>query len=160
VGGLAFAPCGTKLVTFAARDKFVRLWDASTRAEVATFAVPGEASPSLEPSTHAVAFSACGRYLALGVSVFAGNGPRACVYNVASRALIAPLLRARHGVYDVAFLPGDPPQLLVTDGNRLLHFANALAHDDTQPIIHGRGPDRKTPKASCVSSQPTASRRR
>lgn len=154
VRGLAFAPCGTRLVTFADGDKCARLWDTGTRAEVAQFPLPKDAATHLEPLLSAVAFSACGRYLAMGVSLFGGNGPRACVFEVKSKKLVAPMLRSRHGVVDVALLPGDPPQLLATDCNRLLHFANALAPEDTQPEIHGRGPDRKTPKASRLALAP------
>ena len=151
---LAYAPCGTKLVTVADTDKCARLWDAGTRAEIAQFPLPKDATTHLEPLLSAVAFSPCGRYLAMSVSLFGGNGPRACVYEVASKKLVAPLLRSRHGVVDVAFLPGEPLQLLATDCNRLLRFENALAPEDTQPIIHGRGPDRKTPKASRLALSP------
>jgi WD40 repeat protein len=154
VRGIVYAPCGTKLVTHADGEKCARLWDAGTRAELAKFPLPKDATTHLEPLLSAVAFSACGRYLAVGVSLFGGNGPRACVYEVAAKKLVAPLLRSRHGVYDVAFLPGEPLQLLVTDGNRLLHFENALAPEDTNPAIHGRGPDRKTPKASRIAFSP------
>ena len=149
VRGIAFSPDGARLVTHAGGDPFARVWDTGTRAEVAAFRTPGVPSSTFRPSPAAVAFSRCGRYLAVGGAMFDGTGSRVLVHELATGQPLAARFPCRTGVMDAAFTPGDPPGLVVADGNRLLHFGNILtAMPAPDPVRHGRGPDRKTPKCS------------
>ncbi|MCI0701604.1 MAG: hypothetical protein L0241_11025 [Planctomycetia bacterium] len=150
VRGVEFSPDGKQLATYGMDDSSARMWNPVERKEVAAFQMSGTATPSLKPTVYCIAFSRCGAYFALGGWAPNENDMRVLVWELASEKLVAPLLRPV-GVDDLAFTPGDPPGLLVVDGNRLNHFANALdPKENAKPVVYSRGPDRKTPKCSRV----------
>jgi WD40 repeat protein len=153
VRGVAFSPDGKLLATHGEGDTFARVWDPVTRKEVAAFETPVERSATLEPMIDCVAFSHCGRYIAVGSSSVGRQGLR--VWELATGKVVAPSLVMSDAPMGIAFTPGERPGLLVADGTRLNHFANALDPTGTaQPEAFGRGPDRASPKCSRVYLSP------
>jgi WD40 repeat protein len=159
--GMAYSPDGTRLATFERGSDLVRVWDPAERAEVASFRVPNvEADPAADPEATCVAFSQCGKYLAVGGAVtlgsgLVGDGPIVRVWELATGNVVAPALTPPDTPTELAFTPGDPPGLLVPVNGRLCHFANALdGGENVAPKVHNRSPDRKSPLASRVALSP------
>ncbi len=151
VRGVEFSPDGRRLATFGAGDSHARVWDRAEQKEVGAFLMPGQATPTLAPTVTGIAFSRCGAYLAAGVWAPNDIATHVVVWELVSGKVVAPALRPQGAAAGLAFTPGDPPGLLVADGDRLNHFASALdPKENTSPKVYNRGPDRKTPKCSRV----------
>jgi WD40 repeat protein len=153
--GVEFSPDGRVLATHAEGDSRARVWDVATRKEVAAFETPLDPAGTIEPTLNCVAFSRCGRYFAVGSSWAINQDVRVRVWELAGGKVVSPALRPHSTPMGMTFAPGDPPGLLVADGYRLNHFKRAVAAEqDADPVLFGRGPDRKTPKCSRVVFSP------
>jgi WD40 repeat protein len=150
VRGVAFSPDGTRLATHAFGDTFARLWDAATGSEVAAFEAHGRSATTLPTTIDCIAFSRCGRYLAVGATpALDGHGVR--VWELATGKAPGAILRPPSSANGIAFTPDDPPGLLVADAYRLSHFPDATTRAEAaKPEVHNRGPDRASPKCSRV----------
>lgn len=159
VHGVVFSPDGTRLATYGDADRYARLWDPLTRKEVAAFETPGEKVGTFEPFVNAVAFSPCGRYLAVAGATIGDNHPSVRIWELATGAVVVPDLYPAGPPVGMAFTPGERPGLLIADCNRLNYFVDALAtKPDTKPKLYNRGPDRKAPKCSRVYFAPDGKR--
>lgn len=156
--GVAYAPDG-RLGTFELGSDRVRVWNPAERAPLAEFQLPNLAPEgSFKPVVTCLAFSRCGKYLAVGGAVVLGGvgaDPAVRVWELDSGEVVSPLLRPPDTPTAVLFTAADPPGLLVPITGRLCHFAKAI--DGTEgaiPKIHNRSPDAKSPKASRVVLSP------
>ncbi|MBN9122276.1 MAG: hypothetical protein J0I06_24570 [Planctomycetes bacterium] len=156
--GIAYAPDG-RLATHEVGADRVRVWDPAGREELAAFQLPNpEAGGSYAPIVTCLAFSRCGKYLAVGGATITGgvgSDPIVRVWELGTGKVVSPSLRPPDTPTALLFTAADPPGLLVPVNGRLCHFASATdPAEGVTPKVHNRSPDAKSPQASRVALSP------
>ena len=148
VTDLIFSPDG-RLLASCGRQRFIGQALADPRSgELIDVLDVGQQGETQERTVGCIALSRCGRYMATGSTALDWSDPLVHVWGLETRKVEASLIigAVPHGV---AFLPGNPPPLLVADSKRIRWFANPF--DDTDGVrLLNRGPDRRSPKPARV----------